>query len=1028
MSELSNLNENVTALLESYGQLRDDWAEWATGPIDGGPNGDGNYPIHMPDGTILLAPSPQKLAQLGVDVSALALAVAAGNFITFPDTAARLAYTGDPEDGIAPGLMAIVYANNDDPADPENGVWQWNEELAAGAGDWERASWFYDGVALVVQPLVDQAEDAAEVAVGVARSLSMFIDIDYVAANPELDRLKLRFVHQTGEWPEGLRIAIQRFQRDNFGATPADGDRLLLNVVDVADGSLLASLGAGFDPNTDPLAQGGVRVVTMPLPLTAEMVAYGFVSATAEINFKDGDTFGAIAHDPLDTEIVHQRVVFTDAAAIEQLFGTNMAVEAGLSRSFAPSVRSTLLRSLCSEVWAYGGVAGQGYHIRRIEGYAAATPLLRFYIANSVTAADQAMFQIMPPSEMSWPDFLVWLDANRADWMAHDLPYGFNGLEVHFRFNWSALSEPGVYDFDADTGGIAEDRLYPDGRMAGYVDDDSYHERVPVAAGDFRAAVEALQYPDVPEVSARAHFAHRVRLFLYEEAVYDATHLTIPEFVELEGMGPGRTFIKRENLDPEAMIEGHFDTKCFDLTIISETDPEYAWHGDGVGKRIGGDGSGPLAQTRCHRQKFVRCELILGAANVGQGYGSGLSSGDRKDFIDTSIKHLSMLDMPAADGIANSAWFFHNTGPTIGTPGIPHQYRPAFVNMRGCWSADDHTESVYLMTLEPAGQCHLSLHSCDFATIKHEVAGGGELRTDLARDRVQWRITGVHEGPFVLIDAEGAWVLQTTPGAVVTGDAAPLIFGAIDELGRGEKYIGGGNLTIGNRLGDCSVTPRTLTIEGVSVEFDTDLRGVANVTILNAINAAIPLNPVQQVDIKHEWYPDCGFKRRVVPDGEDVLPRCRALKRTARGKVALAQPGDRVWGWTFRALTPDVPNEVVIARKLWIDFLEGTTQDGGPFMLVGDGKVSHGGVVDGALADGVMTVSSVTSGSLYVGMLLSGAGVPAGTRITALGTGTGGAGTYLVSTLNDVAETEITARVEAGAAVGDCVGGTITLW
>ena len=44
-----------------------------------------------------------------------------------------------------------------------------------------------------------------------------------------------------------------------------------------------------------------------------------------------------------------------------------------------------------------------------------------------------------------------------------------------------------------------------------------------------------------------------------------------------------------------------------------------------------------------------------------------------------------------------------------------------------------------------------------------------------------------------------------------------------------------------------------------------------------------------------------------------------------------------------------------------------------------------------------LTVSSVTSGSLSVGTTITGAGIPAETIITALGTGTGGAGTYILS-------------------------------
>ena len=48
-------------------------------------------------------------------------------------------------------------------------------------------------------------------------------------------------------------------------------------------------------------------------------------------------------------------------------------------------------------------------------------------------------------------------------------------------------------------------------------------------------------------------------------------------------------------------------------------------------------------------------------------------------------------------------------------------------------------------------------------------------------------------------------------------------------------------------------------------------------------------------------------------------------------------------------------------------------------------------------SDGVLTVTAIASGSLAVGAVITGAGVTPGTYITALGTGTGGAGTYAVN-------------------------------
>ena len=68
-----------------------------------------------------------------------------------------------------------------------------------------------------------------------------------------------------------------------------------------------------------------------------------------------------------------------------------------------------------------------------------------------------------------------------------------------------------------------------------------------------------------------------------------------------------------------------------------------------------------------------------------------------------------------------------------------------------------------------------------------------------------------------------------------------------------------------------------------------------------------------------------------------------------------------------------------------------------------------GAVVTGSIAGTTLTVTAVASGVLVVGQVISGSGVTGGTTITALGTGTGGMGTYTVSATQTVASTAITA-------------------
>ena len=54
-------------------------------------------------------------------------------------------------------------------------------------------------------------------------------------------------------------------------------------------------------------------------------------------------------------------------------------------------------------------------------------------------------------------------------------------------------------------------------------------------------------------------------------------------------------------------------------------------------------------------------------------------------------------------------------------------------------------------------------------------------------------------------------------------------------------------------------------------------------------------------------------------------------------------------------------------------------------------------VITGSISATTLTVTAITSGTLYVGQTIQGAGITVGTIITALGTGTGGTGTYTIN-------------------------------
>ena len=70
--------------------------------------------------------------------------------------------------------------------------------------------------------------------------------------------------------------------------------------------------------------------------------------------------------------------------------------------------------------------------------------------------------------------------------------------------------------------------------------------------------------------------------------------------------------------------------------------------------------------------------------------------------------------------------------------------------------------------------------------------------------------------------------------------------------------------------------------------------------------------------------------------------------------------------------------------------------------------------VTGEISGTTLTVSAVAGGTLAVGTYISGTGVTAGTYITALGTGTGGTGTYTVSESQTVSSTTISGQPTVG--------------
>lgn len=79
-------------------------------------------------------------------------------------------------------------------------------------------------------------------------------------------------------------------------------------------------------------------------------------------------------------------------------------------------------------------------------------------------------------------------------------------------------------------------------------------------------------------------------------------------------------------------------------------------------------------------------------------------------------------------------------------------------------------------------------------------------------------------------------------------------------------------------------------------------------------------------------------------------------------------------------------------QKAFASLLDGSVQ----FAATGSTIATFVGTA--SFATNVMTVTAVTSGTVKVGQQVTGAGIPANTYVASLGTGTGGAGTYNLTT------------------------------
>ncbi|MBJ9695762.1 hypothetical protein [Burkholderia cenocepacia] len=147
---------------------------------------------------------------------------------------------------------------------------------------------------------------------------------------------------------------------------------------------------------------------------------------------------------------------------------------------------------------------------------------------------------------------------------------------------------------------------------------------------------------------------------------------------------------------------------------------------------------------------------------------------------------------------------------------------------------------------------------------------------------------------------------------------------------------------------------------------------------------------------------------RITGVGTPTLPGDAANMSWVEAQIAAIAP----YGAGFPVVTSLDAIALLDKTKVGQSFAVGAVMandgGGGPYVYNARDS-SSGAYVTGSLSGTTLTVSSVKNGTLAVGLRIRGNGIAAGTYITALGTGTGGIGTYTVNLAQTVGSTTISA-------------------
>lgn len=366
----------------------------------------------------------------------------------------------------------------------------------------------------------------------------------------------------------------------------------------------------------------------------------------------------------------------------------------------------------------------------------------------------------------------------------------------------------------------------------------------------------------------------------------------------------------------------------------------------------------------------------------------------------TTVQHLDH-DQGVWDpnGQPNIIPYGDSGGPreygNVFVPGVIHVY-DCYDNYASAVAADIGNTSVGAGTCQGSQKSNAFGASADIG-VKITASGQGFLEGDLGGGFGEIAITHVWVGNLVVTDyvqgIAGSWAAPGSLARYNTASVMAVSHGATLVSGLGAPWISisglGAKMTMEGNISSNSIGANTINFPAPTID-----AGFGNIPSATATGAG-------------KVWADADHTGATAGKSLTLLQTWLDMYAPTSDAVISGHTYGAVGNGKIGIRERKIYDASILSTTVGLNPPRCTNQGLFDITHTGTGKLSA--AVTGSITGTVMTVTAVTSGTLEVGQQISGTGVTAGTTITGFGTGSGGTGTYTVSTSQTVVSTTITA-------------------